>query len=423
MDLTRIDLTGANLRMADLSRSDLKEAKLTNCSLSGATLNQTNLVGSNLVEASLIGVLLKEADLSRADLSGADLTGANLEGSRLEGAYLVGAFLNETDLTKADLTSAFVRMAQMAGSILTGAILDGADLSQTDLSGVRFDGCSMVGTIFSGANLSASTLSNCDLRNADLSGVDLSGCNLTGAKLSGIKFNGVKLNDTWAEWVNLSVDGQGEDRATLTHVFAGMLSKPVGQILVQGRVSDDAWALILSHLCEFRSSHSGSADVRLKAIQQGVSSSALYLEASNESSLVDYFSEFAKIMGRGSAELLEKLETLSPGEKDGRQRQGSGNGRAAPSFLSAQNPLDQALNLEDPLDLRASSHAEAMQATDFWPAEKALVILTGDRKVWIESASSESLTLRPPHGSTMGVDLIRGRFVTEESRRQQPIHR
>jgi uncharacterized protein YjbI with pentapeptide repeats len=429
MDLTRIDLTGANLRMADLSGSDLKEARLTGCSLSGATLNEANLVGANLVEASLIGVLLKGADVSRADLSGADLTGANLESTRLEGAYLVGAFLNETDLSRADLSGAFVRMAQMAGSTLAGATLDGADLSHADLSGVRFDGCSMVGVTLAGANLSASTLSNCDLRNADVTGADLSGCNLTGAKLSGIKFSGVKLNDTWAEWINLSADGKGEERATLTHVFAGMLNKPLAEILIQGRVNDDAWAVILSHLCDFRSSHSASSDVKLKALQQGVNSSALYLEAGSETTLAAYFSEFAKIMGKGSDELIEKLDTVLPSEKESRMHSsGSSNGRASASFLAANNPLDQALNLEDPLDLRSSSHAEAMQATDFWSAEKAIVILTGDRRVWLEAASGESLTIRPPHGSNVGIDLIRGRFVTEESRRQQqkqpktPVH-
>ncbi|MEW6210472.1 MAG: pentapeptide repeat-containing protein [Acidobacteriota bacterium] len=420
LDLTRIDLTGANLRMADLSRSDMKESRLTSCSLSGATLNGTNLVGANLVEASLIGVLLKGGDLSRADLSGADLTGANLESAQLAGAYLVGAFLNETDLNRANLSGAFVRMAQMAGCILSGAVMEGADFSHADLSGVRFDGGSLVGATLAGANLSASTLLNCDLRNADLTGADLSGCNLTGAKLSGIKFSGVKLNDTWAEWVDLSADGKGEERATLIHVFANLMSNPLAQILIQGRVNDEAWAVILAHLCDFRSTHPNNSDVRMKAIHQGVSSSALYLEASSESSLVAYFTEFANIMGKGSEELLEKLDATGSGRDGGRPARSSG------SLLASLNPLEQAINPEDPLDLQMGSHAEAMQSTEFWPSEKAIVILTGDRKIWLEAVSSESLTLRPPPGSLMGVDLIRGRFVTEEIRRQQqgsPVHR
>lgn len=423
LDLTRIDLTGANLRMADLSRSDMKEARLTSCSLSGATLNGTNLVGANLVEASLIGVLLKSGDLSRADLSGADLTGANLESAQLAGAYLVGAFLNETDLNRANLSGAFVRMAQMAGCILSGAIMEGADFSHADLSGVRFDGSSLVGATVAGANLSASTLLNCDLRNADLTGADLSGCNLTGAKLSGIKFSGVKLNDTWAEWVDLSADGKAEERVTLIHVFANLMSNPLAQILIQGRVNDEAWAMILAHLCDFRSTHQNNSDVKMKAILQGVSSSALYLEAGSESSLTAYFTEFATIMGKGSDELLEKLDEASSGSQDGGR---PAQGRSTGSLLASSNPLEQAINPEDPLDLQMGSHAEAMQSTEFWSSEKAIVILTGDRRIWLEAASSESLTLRPPPGSLMGVDLIRGRFVTEEIRRQQqgsPVHR
>ncbi len=423
LDLTRIDLTGANLRMADLSRSDMKEARLTSCSLSGATLNGTNLVGANLVEASLIGVLLKGGDLSRADLSGADLTGANLESAQLAGAYLVGAFLNETDLNRANLSGAFVRMAQMAGCILSGAVMEGADFSHADLSGVRFDSSSLVGATLAGANLSASTLLNSDLRNADLTGADLSGCNLTGAKLSGIKFSGVKLNDTWAEWVDLSADGKGEERTTLIHVFANLMSNPLAQILIQGRVNDEAWAEILAHLCDFRSTHPTNSDVRMKAIHQGVSSSALYLEAGSESSLAAYFTEFATIMGKGSEELLVKLDSAASSNNDGGRA-----GRSSGSLLVSPNPLEQALNPEDPLDLQIGSHTEAMESTEFWSSEKAIVILTGDRRIWLESASSESLTLRPPPGSLMGVDLIRGRFVTEELRRQQqqqgsPVHR
>jgi hypothetical protein len=314
-------------------------------------------------------------------------------------------------------------MAQMAGCILSGAIMEGADFSHADLSGVRFDGSSLVGATLTGANLSASTLLNCDLRNADLTGADLSGCNLTGAKLSGIKFSGVKLNDTWAEWVDLSADGKSEERATLIHVFANLMSNPLAQILIQGRVNDEAWAEILGHLCDFRVTHPNHPDVRMKAIHQGVSSSALYLEASSESSLAAYFTEFATIMGKGSEELLEKLDAAASGNHDGGRAE-----RSSGSLIDSPNPLEAAINPEDPLDLQIGTHTEAMQSTDFWSSEKAIVILTGDRRIWLEAASSESLTLRPPPGSLMGVDLIRGRFVTEEIRRQQqqsgsPVHR
>lgn len=422
LDLPRIDLTEANLRMADLSHANLRESRLGGCFLSGATLSEANLAGANMAAASLIGVALKNADLSGADLSGADLTGATLEGSRLVGAYLVGTFLNETNLHNTNLSNAFIRMAQISGSDLTGANLEGADLSQTDLSGVRFDGCSLMGATLTGANLSASTLVRCDLRGADLTGVDLSGCDLTGAKLSGIKFSNVKLNDTWAEWIDLGLDGRSENRASLAQVFVGIISKPLGEILVEGRVGDDIWALIISHICDFQSSNPQYADVRLKAIHQGISSSVLYLEAASEAGLVAYFSEFAEIMGKGSFELREKLETAlaDRGQELLTARSYASNGSAAYNFTEADSieivGLEEAISLDDPLDLKTNSHAESLQQTDFWNREKAVVIISGNHRIWLESASSESLTLRPPHGPAMGLDLIRGRFVTDERR-------
>jgi hypothetical protein len=66
-----------------------------------------------------------------------------------------------------------------------------------------------------------------------------------------------------------------------------------------------------------------------------------------------------------------------------------------------------------------SPGSEALQSTPFWASEKAFVILTGNRRIWLEAASSESLTLRPPHGANTGIDLIRGRFVTDEQRRNR----
>jgi uncharacterized protein YjbI with pentapeptide repeats len=422
LDLPRIDLTDANMRMADLSRANLRESRLGGCFLSGATLNEANLASANMAAASLIGVALKNADLSGADLSGADLTGATLEGSILTGAYLVGTFLNETNLHNTNLSSAFIRMAQMSGSDLSGAILEGADLSQADLSGVRFDGCSLVGATLTGANLSASTLVRCDLRGADLTGVDLSGCDLTGAKLSGIKFSNVKLNDTWAEWIDLSTDGRTENRASLAQIFVGIISKPLGEILVEGRVSDDAWAIIISHICDFQASNPRHADVRLKAIHQGISSSVIYLEATSEASLAAYFGEFAEIMGKGSLELREKLDMViaERGEEIVSARSFSSNGSSVYGFADIDSievvGIDEALSLDDPLDLKSVSHGESLQRTDFLGREKALAIISGNQRIWLEAASSESLTLRPPHGPAMGLDLIRGRFVTDDRR-------
>ena len=47
--------------------------------------------------------------------------------------------------------------------------------------------------------------------------------------------------------------------------------------------------------------------MKTRSITTGVNSSAIYLEADNEISLAAYFAEFADIMGKGSAELVERL--------------------------------------------------------------------------------------------------------------------
>jgi uncharacterized protein YjbI with pentapeptide repeats len=422
MDLSHADLAEANLRMANLTRANLREARLTGSFLSGALLNEATLVGANLVESSMIGAMLKNADLSRADLSGADLTGASLERAELTGAYMVGTFLNETDLSGAHLSSAYVRMAQMAGSNLTDAVLEGADLSYADLSGVRFDGCSLVGANLMGANLSASTLTRCNLRGADLTGADLSGCNLTGAKLREMKFTGVKLDDAWAEWVDLGIDDQHEDRASLEEVFVGIIGKPVAQVLIEGRVGDDVWAVLLAHLCEFQISHSNHSGVRLRGIHQGISSSALYLEADHELSLAAYLAEFADIIGKGSVELFEKLAAAVADRSNNDFRPGNAAAPASSSIFSfaAQSAMSQPSNVGQVLD-QMESRIAALQRSSFWTSEKAVLILTGHRQIWLEATSNNSLTLRPPHGSAVGVDLIRGHFVTDELRRNRIV--
>lgn len=414
MDLSRVDLAEANLRMADLNRANLREARLTGCFLSGALLNEASLTGANMVESSMIGASLKNADLSSADLSGSDLTGANLQGAQLAGAYLVGTFLNETDLSGANLTGAFVRMAQMAGSNLAGASLENADLSYTDLSGVRLDGCCLISANLMGANLSGSTLKGCDLRGADLTGADFSGCNLTGAKLRDVKFAGVKLTDAWAEWVDMAIDGI-EDRASLEEVFVGIIGKPIAQLLVEGRVGDDVWAVILAHLCAFQMAHPTNAEVRLRGIHEGISSSVLYLEAEHEVSLAAYLAEFADIIGKGSLELFEQLATAVA------ERSERALGASAPSyefagqsFSTRHDGLDQALS-------QLAGKVEALHQTAFWTSDKAVLILTGNRQIWLEATSNPSLTLRPPHGSAVGVDLVRGHFVTDEVRRSKTL--
>jgi len=413
MDLSNVDLSEANLRMADLNRANLREARLTGCFLSGALMNEANLTGADLVESSMIGAKLKGAVLSRADLSGSDLTGASLQGAELAGAYLVGTFLNETDLSGANLDGAFIRMAQMAGSNLVGASLENADLSYSDLSSVRLDGCCLIGANLMGANLSGSTLKDCDLRAADLTGADLSGCNLTGAKLRNVKFAGVKLADAWAEWVDMAIDGF-EDRASLEEVFVGIIGKPVAQLLVEGRVSDDVWAVILAHLCAFQATHPANGGVRLRGIHEGISSSVLYLEAEHEVSLAAYLAEFADIIGKGSQELFEQLATaVAEGGENGNE------GSLSSDFL-AQSLPSRGVELDEAL-AQLALRWESLQETTFWRSDKAVLILTGNRQIWLEASSNPLLTLRPPHGSTVGVDLVRGHFITDEYRRSKTL--
>jgi uncharacterized protein YjbI with pentapeptide repeats len=418
MQLAQIDLAEANLRMADLSSADLREARLNSSSLSGATLIDANLTGASLVESSLIGAILNGADLSRADLSGADLTGANLRGCDLQGAFLVGTFLNETDLTGADLSNAFVRMAQMTGADLSGARLEMVDLSNTDLSGARLDSCCLAGANLSGANLTAVTLSCSDLRGANLSGADLSGCNLTGARLRDVKFDGIKLDDAWADWVNLARDEIHEDRASLEEVFVGIIGKPLVQLLVQGRVGDDVCALILAHLCRFQVTHPNHSDVRLRGIHQGIGASAIYLEAEHELSLAAYLFEFADIIGTGSVELFERLATVVAENED----PGLVPGHLPPANRSSLSGFVSQSSVAVPGGIahvggEVVSSLEALQRTPFWTSEKALVVLTANRRLWLESCSQPDLTLRPPHGATIGIDLVRGQFVTDELRR------
>jgi uncharacterized protein YjbI with pentapeptide repeats len=414
MDLANVDLTEANLRMADLNRANLREARLTGCFLSGAVLNETSLTGANLVESSMIGASLKSADISAADLSGSDLTGANLQGAQLAGAYLVGAFLNETDLSGANLSGAFIRMAQMAGSNLFRAFLENADLSYTDLTGVRLDLSSLLNANLTGANLSGSNLKGCDLRGADLTGADLTACNLTGARLRGVKYSGVKLADAWAEWVDMSA-GSVEDRSSLEEVFVGIVGKPVAQVLVAGRVGDDVWTVILAHLCAFQMAHPTNAEVRLRGIHQGITSSVLYLEADHELSLAAYLAELADIIGKGSFELFEQLATAM--SERGERVLGE-------NILSDDDASQSSSPRHDGLDQLLKSLAgkvDALHQTAFWTSDKAVLILTGNRQIWLEASSNSSLTLRPPHGSAVGVDLVRGHFLTDGVRRTKAL--
>lgn len=406
-DLAGADLSDANLRMADLHSANLREARLNGAHLSGAILTGANLAGASLVETTLIGTTLKQTDMTRVDLSGADLTGASLVGAIMPGSYLVGAYLSETDLSEVDLTGAYVRMAQLGGCNMAKARLDAADLSQTDLSGSRLDNCSMVGANLAGASLSGSWVTGCDLRNANLEGANLCGCNLTGAKLYGIRFDGAIMDDAWAEWVDLSEEGDGRHRALLEEIFGDVLARPLAQIIVEGRVTNEVWAQIVAHLSEFQRNRQDLADLRLRAIHQGVTSSVLYLEADRELSLAAYLAELADIVGNGSLELFEKLGEVVAAKN--LRASGSQSGGDTSSFSYDSSYRITPTSSDG--GYSSTSRLEALQKTPFWKSEKAFAILTARRQIWLEASSSNALTLRPPRGSVAGLDVVRGRFV------------
>jgi hypothetical protein len=305
----------------------------------------------------------------------------------------------------------------MGGVILTNACLDASDLSNTDLGASRLDGSSFVGANLSGANLKASTLAGCDLRGADLTAADLTGCHLTGARLGGVKFPEIKLDDAWAEWVDIGDCERGEIRASLEEAFPGTIGKPLAQIVVEGNVSDDVWALVLAHVLRFRLDHHKYRDIRLKALHQGFSSSAIFLEADTEWSLAAYLGAFADIMGKGSVQLFEQLASLGPAETAVEALVGEG---ASVNSDSGTGKISRTDLLSGPLilDLPAlNPDIEWLERTLYWSAEKAVAILTGERRVWLQAVSTQTLTLRPPRGSSVRIDVVRGNFLGENGNR------
>jgi len=189
-------------------------------------------------------------------------------------------------------------------------------------------------------------------------------------------------------------------------------------MLVEGIVTDDVWVAILSHLCDFRLRHPEATDVQLKAINRGLSSSALYLEADSEASLLAYFQEMVGIVGKGSQRLAEKLSVVNA-NLNGANLNGHKALSAEAAYQSAYEITDLdvpgLMIPDDPLALGIQEGT--LQHTPFWNSEKAFLILTGTRQVYFEAASSDLLTLRPPHNSISNLDLINGHFVLENSRR------
>jgi hypothetical protein len=207
----------------------------------------------------------------------------------------------------------------------------------------------------------------------------------------------------------MSIDGI-EERASLEEVFVGIIGKPMAQVLVEGRVGDDVWAVLLAHLCAFQLAHPSNAEVRLRGIHEGESASALYLEAEHELRLAAYLAEFADLIGRGSVELFEQLATAVA------ERGDHTAGVSAQLNDSPVRPdgFDTALG-------ELAGKVDALHQSSFWTSDKAVLILTGNRQIWLEATSNPSLTLRPPHGSVVGVDLVRGHFVTDEVRRSKML--
>jgi hypothetical protein len=360
--------------------------------------------------------------------------------------------LNETVLSKADLTGAFARMAQMSGCDLTSAILDGADLSNAELTGARLNGALLPGANLSGANLAASWLTGCDLRNANLTGTNLTGCNLTGARLHGVVFEGIIMDDAWAEWVDLSPEGNGQQRGLLEQVFLGVMSKPLAEILVAGRVPIEVALEVVSHIAEFIRLHPERSDIGLRAFHQGCLSSVFYIEAQSEMSLAAYLAEFADIAGKGAVELFEKLASVLAAEnrdapltshksdsetstsedpdtvfaEEGYPDAGGSTGAAVVSpLMDPDDAAAEPIPIEIPAVFEASSRERRLQDTPFWTSEKAFAILTATRDIWLEACSSDTLTVRPPRGSLAGLDVVRGRFAAVHTLQQpatEPDH-
>src|SRR6185436_6046947 len=97
-----------------------------------------------------------------------------------------------------------------------------------------------------------------------------------------------------------------------------------------------------AHLCAFQISHPSNAEVRLRGIHEGISSSALYLEAEHELSLAAYLAELADIIGKGSVELFEQLEA-AVGERNERAIGASAQSEYAGPASTPQEALDQEL--------------------------------------------------------------------------------
>jgi hypothetical protein len=146
----------------------------------------------------------------------------------------------------------------------------------------------------------------------------------------------------------------------------------------------------------------------------------LYFEAEHELSLAAYLTELAELAGKGAAELFQKLGAALS------------DLNGLPFSVVDQEPVAAASRFESDSDvprirtgsqeiaaMRIVAAAERLQATSFWSSEKAFLVLTANRQSWLEAVSSPLLTVRPPHGAAIGVDLIRGHFVIDDHRKKR----
>ena len=228
--LCRSDLEGTNFEGANLSQADLSCANLREAYMAGADLEKANLQNANLDGANLDGANLQFADLRHANLRGATLERANLKGARLsyaqiEFANLGRALLTETQLDNANLcqsylgganlTKANLRHCKMDEANLEEANLNGADLLEAVLTGaccegVDFTDACLRGAVLENASLANSTMKGADLRNSRLLNVNFKRATLTAAKLFGIEVASEELAGILADWVDFSVEGDGQ---------------------------------------------------------------------------------------------------------------------------------------------------------------------------------------------------------------------
>jgi uncharacterized protein YjbI with pentapeptide repeats len=224
-DAEGINFEGTNLRRADLSCANLCEAYMAGANLERANLQKANLEGANLEGANLQFADLRHANLGGATLERANLTGALLSYAQIDfanlgRALLTEAQLNNTSMSQAylggvDLAKANLRQVKLVEANLEDADLTGANLMEAVFTdslseGVDFTDACLRGATFENTSLANSTLKGVDLRNCRFMNSNLEGATLSGAQLFGIQVSPRELGGVLADWVDFSVEGNGQ---------------------------------------------------------------------------------------------------------------------------------------------------------------------------------------------------------------------